>query len=83
MRFRSVFPMTTFRNSWKAMIILIVGIVLTVAATFYMKSEEEADRLMLENTRKVYMAATRAGQRLVITYVGVLPDVLRELLNIE
>ena len=45
-------------------------------------SEEEADRLMLENTRKVYMAATRAGQRLVITYIGVLPDVLRELLNI-
>jgi len=44
-------------------------------------SEEEVDRLMLENTRKVYMAATRAGQRLVITYVGVLPDILRELLN--
>jgi len=27
-------------------------------------SDEEADRLMLENTRKVYMAATRAGSGL-------------------
>lgn len=44
-------------------------------------SDEEADRLMLENTRKVYMAATRAGQRLVITYVGEVPDVLKELLE--
>ena len=43
-------------------------------------SDEEADRLMLDNTRKVYMAATRAGQRLVITYVGKLPDILQELL---
>jgi superfamily I DNA/RNA helicase len=43
-------------------------------------SDEEVDRLMLENTRKVYMAATRAGQRLVITYVGQVPDVLKELL---
>ena len=43
-------------------------------------SDEEADRLMLENTRKVYMASTRAGQRLVITYVGDVPDVLKELL---
>lgn len=43
-------------------------------------SDEEADRLMLDNTRKVYMAATRAGQRLVITYVGQVPEVLKELL---
>ena len=46
-------------------------------------SDEESDRLMMENTRKVYIAATRAGQRLVITYVGKLPDVLRELLVVE
>jgi superfamily I DNA/RNA helicase len=44
-------------------------------------SDEEADRLVLENTRKVYMAATRAGQRLVITYVGEVPDMLKELLT--
>jgi superfamily I DNA/RNA helicase len=42
-------------------------------------SDEDADRLILENTRKVYMAATRAGQRLVMTYVGKIPDVLLEL----
>jgi hypothetical protein len=44
-------------------------------------SEEEAERLVLENTRKVYMAATRAGQRLVITYVGPVPEVIKELLG--
>jgi len=43
-------------------------------------SEEEIDQLILENTRKVYMAATRAGQRLVITYVGQVPEVIKELL---
>lgn len=46
-------------------------------------SDEDADRLILENTRKVYMAATRAGQRLVITYVGKIPDVLLELMEIR
>ena len=44
-------------------------------------SDDESDQLMLENTRKVYMAITRAGQRLVITYVGKVPDVLIELLE--
>ena len=44
-------------------------------------SDDESDQLMLENTRKVYMAITRAGQRLVITYVGKVPDVLMELLE--
>ena len=36
----------------------------------------EADRieLVLNNTRKIYMAATRAGQRLVMTFVGRAPD---------
>jgi len=43
-------------------------------------SDEEREQLMLENTRKVYMAATRAGQCLVFTYVGPLPDVLKGLL---
>jgi superfamily I DNA/RNA helicase len=36
-------------------------------------SDEEREALILENTRKIYMAATRAGQRLVLTYVGELP----------
>ncbi len=43
-------------------------------------SDDEVEQLVLENTRKVYMAATRAGQRLVITYVGEVPASLRELL---
>lgn len=43
-------------------------------------SDEDKDRLILENTRKIYMAATRAGQRLVITYVGQIPQVLKDLL---
>jgi hypothetical protein len=34
--------------------------------------------MIRDNTRKLYMAATRAGQRLVITYVGELPDALKE-----
>jgi superfamily I DNA/RNA helicase len=37
-------------------------------------SDEEREKLMLENTRKIYMAMTRAGQRLVITYAGQLPN---------
>jgi len=41
-------------------------------------SDEEREALILENTRKIYMAATRAGQRLVITYVGELPKDLRQ-----
>jgi superfamily I DNA/RNA helicase len=45
-------------------------------------SDEDIDRLILENTRKIYMAATRAGQRLVITYVGQIPQVLKDLLVI-
>ncbi|MBX3061135.1 MAG: DEAD/DEAH box helicase [Anaerolineae bacterium] len=39
-------------------------------------SEEERTELIRDNTRKLYMACTRAGQRLVITYVGPLPAVL-------
>ena len=40
-------------------------------------SEEEREKLILENTRKIYMAMTRAGQRLVITYAGAMPADLR------
>ena len=40
-------------------------------------SDEEREALILENTRKIYMAATRAGQRLVLTYVGELPKDLK------
>jgi superfamily I DNA/RNA helicase len=39
-------------------------------------SDSERERLIRDNTRKLYMAATRAVQRLVLTYVGVLPEVL-------
>lgn len=44
-------------------------------------SVEERTEMIWGNTRKVYMAATRAGQRLVITYVGQVPDVLTKLVN--
>jgi hypothetical protein len=39
-------------------------------------SDEERNELIRDNTRKLYMALTRAGQRVVLTYVGALPDVL-------
>ncbi len=39
-------------------------------------SDSERESLIRDNTRKLYMAATRAGQRLVLTYVGELPEVL-------
>lgn len=42
-------------------------------------SDEEREKLMLENTRKVYMAATRAGQRLVVTCSGELPAAIERL----
>lgn len=45
-------------------------------------SDEDTEHLILENTRKVYMAATRAGQRLVITYVGNIPEVLKGIIAI-
>ncbi len=35
--------------------------------------DDERQEIIEANTRKVFMAATRAGQRLVFTYVGVLP----------
>ena len=41
-------------------------------------SEEERADLIRDNTRKLYMACTRAGQRLIITYVGPLPAILNQ-----
>ena len=44
-------------------------------------SDAEREALILENTRKIYMAVTRAGQRLVFTYVGKLPKDLKQRFN--
>ncbi len=46
-------------------------------------SDEEREGLIRDNTRKLYMAATRAGQRLVLTYSGELPQVLKSVLEME
>jgi len=40
-------------------------------------SDEERKEVVCDNTCKLYMAYTRAGQRLVITHVGSLPDILQ------
>lgn len=40
-------------------------------------SDNERESLIRDNTRKLYMATTRAGQRLVLTYVGELPAALK------
>lgn len=40
-------------------------------------SPEKQTELIRDNTRKLYMAITRAGQWLVITYVGPPPEILR------
>ena len=42
-------------------------------------SDDERAALIEENTRKIFMAVTRAGQRLVFTYVGELPKELQEI----
>lgn len=42
-------------------------------------SDEERTELIRDNTRKLYMALTRAGQRLVLTYVGRIPQNLARL----
>jgi superfamily I DNA/RNA helicase len=46
-------------------------------------SDEEREGLIRDNTRKLYMAATRAGQRLVLTYSGELPEVLKSALQMK
>lgn len=38
---------------------------------------EQREELRRDNTRRLYMAITRAGQRLFITWVGPVPDVLK------
>jgi hypothetical protein len=42
-------------------------------------SDDEREAIIQDNTRKVYMAATRAGQRLVFTFVGDLPKVMKQI----
>ena len=44
-------------------------------------SDAERNELIRDNTRKLYMVCTRAGHRLVLTYVGEIPSFL-QLLNI-
>ena len=44
-------------------------------------SDDEREEIILDNTRKIYMATTRAGQRLVFTYVGDLPKVLSQIFS--
>jgi hypothetical protein len=46
-------------------------------------SDDEREGLIRDNTRKLYMAATRAGQRLVLTYSGELPEVLKSALEMK
>ena len=46
-------------------------------------SDDEREGLIRDNTRKLYMAATRAGQRLVLTYSGELPGVLKLALEMK
>lgn len=41
-------------------------------------ADDEREELIRDNTRKLYMAATRAGQRLVLTYSGELPETLKK-----
>ena len=56
-------------------IVFLVGLPLLV--------DEEREGLIRDNTRKLYMAATRAGQRLVLTYSGELPEVLKSALEMK
>ncbi len=42
-------------------------------------SDEEREEIIRDNTKKIYMAATRAGQRLIFTYVGNIPNDLANL----
>ena len=46
-------------------------------------SDEEKTELVQENTRKLYMAFTRAAQRLVLATVGDLPVSVQELAQKE
>lgn len=46
-------------------------------------SYDEREDIIRDNTRKVYMAATRAGQRLIFTYVGDLPGMLEQVFTMS
>ena len=46
-------------------------------------SDDEREEIIRDNTRKIYMAATRAGQRLVFTYVGDLPEMLKHVFMLQ
>jgi superfamily I DNA/RNA helicase len=46
-------------------------------------ADDEREEIIRDNTRKVYMAATRAGQRLVFTYVGALPEMLKQVFTLK
>ncbi len=41
-------------------------------------SLEQRDELRRDNTRRLYMGFTRAGMRLLITWVGAMPEILRQ-----
>jgi hypothetical protein len=42
-------------------------------------SDDEREGVIRDNTRRIYMAITRAGQRLIFTYVGDLPKAMRQI----
>ncbi len=44
-------------------------------------SDDERHDLVRDNTRKLYMALTRAGQRVVLTYVGGPPEAVLQCLG--
>lgn len=46
-------------------------------------ADDEREDIIRDNTRKIYMAATRAGQRLVFTYVGNLPEMLKQVFTLN
>ena len=65
-------------------IVFLVGLRLLFEEEHSLRlSDEEREGLIRDNTRKLYMAATRAGQRLVLTYSGELPEVLKSALEMK
>jgi hypothetical protein len=65
-------------------IVLLVGLRLLFEEEQSLRlSDEEREGLIRDNTRKLYMAATRAGQRLVLTYSGELPEALKSALDMK
>ena len=65
-------------------IVFLVGLRLLFEAEQSLRlSDEEREGLIRDNTRKLYMAATRAGQRLVLSYSGELPEALKSALQMK